>query len=123
MSPSLLEDEDSSPPGRTYLWIKWRNEVLGRKTKPQTLQRERPPSLGSFNEQRRRARGRTRDALRITRVVAGNGIEDEGTVFGAARQRPNVIQRTRERYDSMTTDTTIGRFETGDATAGSRNAN
>ncbi len=72
------------------------NDAL-RQADVQSLQRRRIASLRAIAQRRGSAAGRAGDAVGIARIVAGNGIENDSAVFGAACQRPNMVKRPTER--------------------------
>jgi hypothetical protein len=61
-------------------------------------------------------------AERVLRVVAGDGLQDQGAVGGAAAHRAGVVQRPVQRHHAAQADAAVGRLEAGDAAERSRYA-
>ncbi len=64
--------------------------------------------------------GRPRRAGRIVRVMAGDGVKQDGVVLDIAGHRPNVVERMGQREHAGEADRAVGRLQADDAAAGGR---
>src|SRR5712692_7447461 len=78
--PGFFQYKQRSTPGGTHFGVKWSNKILLWYTKRDPLQRKCLTSLWASDQCGCGATRWTRDAIGITRVIAYNGIEDNGTI-------------------------------------------